>query len=55
MIANTLSVIQIENLISNLMAASEMLIATSFERHAAIEELISRLDSSLNQRFELIG
>ena len=53
--ANTLPTWKIETLISNLILASDLLIGNNFELHVAIEDLISRLDHSLNERFEVIG
>jgi hypothetical protein len=52
--ANTLPVQQVENLIKNLMTVSDLLISSNFEQHAAMEDLISNLDQSLDQRFELV-
>lgn len=53
--ANTLPTWKIETLISNLILASDLVIGNNFELHVAIEDLISRLDHSLNERFEVIG
>lgn len=48
---DTLSTLQIETLISNLVTVSDILISTDFEKHVAVENLIA----DLHQRFQLIG
>lgn len=53
--ANTLPLQQVETLIQNLIGVSEVLVSTDFERHVSVENLISALNDSLNQRFEVVG
>ena len=52
---NALPLEKVENLISNLIVASDLVIDSNFELHVAIEDQIARLLDSLDQRFEVIG
>ncbi len=47
----TLPAMQVDNLIENLIAVSDLLITDNFQQHVAIEDLLS----DIHQRFELIG
>lgn len=57
--ANTYPTQQVEALIHNLMGISDVLMdhncELSFQRHVAVENLISALNDSLNNRFETLG